>query len=107
MEGYWNIKQLSQYLNVKPSTIYSWAAEGKIPLVRIHHLIRFRKEEIESWLRSLKAQDPKLPAFSGKANNSHIRTLDDLIAHAKKQVYNPARGKPDQAKAGKEVDDDL
>ena len=44
------IKDLAEQLRIKPSTLYAWASQGKIPCVRIHGLIRFRPEDIEGWL---------------------------------------------------------
>ena len=38
MNSYWDIRQLSAYLNVKPSTLYAWVAQGKIPCRKIHRL---------------------------------------------------------------------
>ena len=35
------IKDLSARLNIKPSTLYLWATQGKIPCRKIHGLIRF------------------------------------------------------------------
>ena len=33
------IKDLSARLNIKPSTLYLWAAQGKIPCRKIHGLL--------------------------------------------------------------------
>jgi len=46
------IKELSTWLNIKPSTLYLWAAQGKIPCRKIHGLIRFDPEAITAWLHS-------------------------------------------------------
>ena len=42
----WTVKDLSQRLQVKPSTLYAWTAQGKIPYLRIHGVVRSHKEEI-------------------------------------------------------------
>ena len=39
------IKDLSAWLNIKPSTLYLWAAQGKIPCQKIHGLIRFDRKK--------------------------------------------------------------
>ncbi len=45
-------QELSARLNIKPSTLYLWAAQGKIPCRKIHGLIRFEPDAITAWLRS-------------------------------------------------------
>jgi excisionase family DNA binding protein len=78
------VKELSAWLNIKPSTLYLWAAQGKIPRRKIHGLIRFERDAILRWLDS----------FAGEESNPvcHIQdrnpgtTVDDLIARAKRDV---------------------
>ena len=89
MNSYWDIRQLSIYLNVKPSTLYAWAAQGKISCVKLHGLVRFRREDIEGWIDSFQV-DPG-PRISPFAPSRGPRSdLDTLIARAKAQAYNPA-----------------
>ena len=38
-----NVKQVAQYLQLKESTIYSWAQDGKIPAIKIGRTWRFRQ----------------------------------------------------------------
>ena len=52
MYVYMSIKRLSQYLDIKPSTLYAWVEKGIIPHYRIQGCIRFRLDEIEEWLKS-------------------------------------------------------
>ena len=49
-----NVKDLSEYLKIKPSTLYSWAARGIIPHYKVYGLLRFKKEEIDLWIESFK-----------------------------------------------------
>ena len=44
------VKEVADYLRVKPSTVYDWAKQGKIPAVKIGRLWRFGREEIEAWV---------------------------------------------------------
>ena len=46
--GYWDIRDLSHYLKVKMKTLYALVPE--IPHYRVGKLIRFRKQEIDSWM---------------------------------------------------------
>ena len=83
------IKDLSAQLNIKPSTLYLWAAQGKIPCQKIHGLIRFDPEAITIWLRSFEpSQAPAIPPLT---QHSH-RDVDQLIEAAKREVYTPGHG---------------
>ncbi len=45
-----NVKQVAQYLQLKESTIYSWAQDNKIPAIKIGRTWRFRRADLDSWL---------------------------------------------------------
>ena len=51
-KAYLNVEEVSRYLGVKPSTIYQWAEEGKIPAYKVGRMWRFKKEEIDGWMES-------------------------------------------------------
>lgn len=53
-----NVKQVARYLQLKESTIYSWAQDGKIPAIKIGRTWRFRRADLDAWLeRHLKAEE--------------------------------------------------
>jgi len=81
------IKDLAEQLRMKPSTLYAWVSQNKIPCVRIHGLIRFRSAEIEGWLSGFTKDRPALPHYK-----SHGRDIDEIIAAAKRAIYNPRHG---------------
>ena len=88
-----DIKTLSRLLNIKPCTLYAWAAQGRIPCLKIHGLIRFHKDEIDTWMEDFrklpKAQEPS-PLRSAASN------LNRLIARAKQAAYNSRHGETRQ-----------
>jgi excisionase family DNA binding protein len=45
-----NVKQVAAYLQLKESTVYTWAQEGKIPAIKIGRRWQFRRSDIEAWL---------------------------------------------------------
>ncbi|MGI6367643.1 MAG: helix-turn-helix domain-containing protein [Anaerolineae bacterium] len=49
-EALLNVKQVAEYLQLKESTIYSWAQDNKIPAIKIGRTWRFRRTDIEAWL---------------------------------------------------------
>ena len=81
------VKALSQRLQIKPSTLYAWVSQGKIPCVRIHGLIRFRPEEIEGWLAGFAQKRPALAECRRRGGD-----IDAVIAAAKRAIYNPRHG---------------
>jgi excisionase family DNA binding protein len=97
------IKDLSSWLNIKPSTLYLWAAQGKIPCQKIHGLIRFDPEQIHRWLESFQDKPPvPVPSFFRNCRTD----VDRLIEAAKRDAYTP-RGetRPTASPKGKEGDD--
>lgn len=46
------VEEVAAYLRVKPSTVYDWAKQGKIPAVKMGRLWRFETEKIEEWVRN-------------------------------------------------------
>lgn len=97
-----DIKDLSQQLNIKPSTLYAWVAQGKIPYVKIHGLIRFVQDEIERWVTSFRKERANSSIMVPKKRNH--RKVDILIERAKQDVYNIPYGRPDRIRAGKDGD---
>jgi excisionase family DNA binding protein len=90
------IKDLAEQLSIKPSTLYAWASQGKIPYLKIHGLIRFDAEAITAWLRSF---EPGPPIVVPPLPRQSHRDLDRLIEAAKRDVYTPACEKPDEVRA--------
>ncbi|MHB8544637.1 MAG: helix-turn-helix domain-containing protein [Leptospirales bacterium] len=89
----WDIQTLSRHLAIKPSTLYSWVVQGRIPAVRIHRLVRFRPEEIAEWLAGFRTAPPKSSGRSAKTKGRTEPTaVDRLIARARREVYNDACG---------------
>lgn len=99
------IKELSAWLNIKPSTLYLWVSQKKIPCLRIYGLVRFEREAIQAWLNS----------FSSSCRNSppprllrhHTDEVDHLIEAAKRAVYTSRHGetRPTASPLGKENND--
>lgn len=64
-----DIKELSEYLGIGKSKIYSLIRLKKIPASRIGRQYRFSKEVIDAWLKEriiTKKEEPALPFFKDK-----------------------------------------
>ena len=50
------VKEVSEFLNVKPSTVYQWAELGQIPCLKLNGCLRFDIEDIKRWIASCKKE---------------------------------------------------
>jgi excisionase family DNA binding protein len=99
-----NIKELSAWLNLKPATLYVWVAQGKIPALKLHGLIRFLREDVERWLEDCRGT-PRVAAPVPSRTQARGE-IDDIIVTAKREVYNSSHGKPDQDRATRKGEPD-
>jgi excisionase family DNA binding protein len=53
------IKELSEYLKLNEKTAYRLASEGKIPGFKVGGSWRFRKSEIDRWIKSQEQKEDK------------------------------------------------
>ncbi|MCE5258312.1 MAG: helix-turn-helix domain-containing protein [Chloroflexi bacterium] len=49
-DGILSVRQVAEYLQLKASTVYTWAQEGKIPATKVGRSWKFTSEDIERWL---------------------------------------------------------
>lgn len=82
------VKELANQLHIKPSTLYAWAGQGRIPCLKLHGLVRFEREAIEHWVASFRV-DPTPRTTPSAPSRGPSSELDALIARAKGQAYNP------------------
>lgn len=98
------VKELSTWLNIKPSTLYLWVSQNKIPCRRIHGLVRFEPEAIQAWLNGFSSTSRHRPP---RAPRHKAGDVDHLIEAAKRAVYTPRHGetRPTASPLGKESND--
>ena len=51
MDKMLTVKDLSEWLQVSPSTIYQWTHTGFVPHYKLPKGVRFKDDEIEKWLK--------------------------------------------------------
>ncbi len=44
-------RQVATLFNVQRSTVYTWAAQGRLPTIRLNGRLRFQPESLESLLK--------------------------------------------------------
>ena len=94
MKQYLDIAALAERLRIKRSTLYAWAEQGTIPHVKLGRLLRFDPDEIEAWLQDHRRESIPGPSLHRRQHGTD--SVDALIATAKREVYTPSRGRPDQ-----------
>jgi len=53
MEDRWlSVDEIAVYLGIKRDTVYRWISERNLPGHKIGRLWKFRKEEIDKWVKS-------------------------------------------------------
>ena len=97
MKHYLNITTLAERLAIKRSTLYAWAEQGSIPHLKLGRLLRFDPDEIDRWLHAHRRDGTPEPTL--RQHRSGTDCVDVLIARAKREVYTPCHGKPDQDRA--------
>ena len=55
MEKLLTVKELAEWLQISPSTIYQWTHTGFVPHYKLPKGVRFKEEEIERWLKKRKS----------------------------------------------------
>ena len=53
VEDRWlSVSEISSYLGVSTDTVYRWIAKGSMPAHRIGRFWRFKKEEVDEWVKA-------------------------------------------------------
>ncbi len=56
MEDRWlSVDEIADYLGVKRDTVYKWISERDLPAHKIGRLWKFKKAEVDTWVREGKA----------------------------------------------------
>jgi excisionase family DNA binding protein len=101
------ILEVSQYLHIKPATLYSKVESGDIPHYKIGRLVRFRREDIDRWME----EHRRIPIDVKKAVRSVLRTpnkssldqvIKKVIAKEKELMYPSHNGRSDQIRDHRE-----
>jgi excisionase family DNA binding protein len=65
MEDRWlSVDEIAAYLGIKRDTVYKWIAEKQMPAHRMGRLWKFRKEEVDEWVKTGGADDSRTIARS-------------------------------------------
>ena len=79
------IKEVSEFLKVKQSTLYSWVNQKRIPSFKLNGLWRFDMEKIEEWIKA--SYGLKVVPQRITKKKSGNKDIDRIIKHAIGEVY--------------------
>ena len=54
-----SLKEIAEHLNVKPSTIYAWVNQKRLPYIKIGRLVKFDLRDIDAWIQERKVNEFK------------------------------------------------
>ena len=74
------IQEVSEFLKVKKSTLYSWVNQKLIPSFKLNGLWRFDMEKIEEWVKA--SHDLKVVSKRMTKKTSRNQDIDSIIQHA-------------------------
>ncbi len=52
-----SVEEIAEYLGIKRDTVYKWIDRKKMPAHKVGSLWKFRKEEVDDWVRSGEASE--------------------------------------------------
>ncbi len=81
-----NIKEVSQYLGIKISTLYFYVENGDIPHYRIGRLIRFKKQEVDQWMEGNKKEKIDLSKMATQMLGKMPHQILDVPSIVKKAI---------------------
>jgi len=65
MEDRWlSVEEIAQYLGISKDTVYTWINNKKMPAHKIGRLWKFKKDEVDEWVR-----DGKKGGMDNKKSN--------------------------------------
>lgn len=54
-----NINELSKYIDLSTSAIYSWVSQRRIPFVKCGRLTKFDLQRIDEWIKENSVKEKK------------------------------------------------
>ena len=60
MEDRWlSVDEIAAYLGIKRDTVYKWISEKQMPAHRMGRLWKFRKDDVDDWVKTGGAADSR------------------------------------------------
>lgn len=79
------IKEVSEFLKIKQSTLYSWVNRKLIPSFKLNGLWRFDMEKIEDWVKA--STQTKVSSQRITKKTMKNQDIDRIIKHAIEEAH--------------------
>ena len=67
MDDRWlSVEEISEYLGVSKDTIYTWIDAKGLPAHRLGRLWKFKRDEVDAWIKSGGASDRQVESDKGR-----------------------------------------
>ena len=58
-DRWYSVDEIAEYLGVKQDTLYKWIERKRLPAHKVGRLWKFRKDEVDDWVRLGSRDDGK------------------------------------------------
>jgi excisionase family DNA binding protein len=55
-----NTKETAEFLGISKNTLYEWIVQKKIPYFKVGRLVKFKREDLEGWLKKKKMEEKEI-----------------------------------------------
>ena len=70
MDDRWlSVDDIAEYLGIAKDTVYTWIAVRDMPAHRVGRLWKFKKDEVDAWVKSGSASDSTPPTGQSSENS--------------------------------------
>ena len=60
MEDRWlSVDEIGDYLGIKRDTVYKWISDKELPAHKVGRLWKFKRDEVNTWVRKGRAESSK------------------------------------------------
>ena len=69
MDDRWqSVDDIADYLGISKDTVYTWITARGMPAHRVGRLWKFKKDEVDAWVKSGSAADPSPQSPTGSGS---------------------------------------
>jgi excisionase family DNA binding protein len=58
MDRWLSVEEIAAYLGIKRDTVYKWIERKKMPAHKVGSLWKFKRDEVDAWVRTGEAAEP-------------------------------------------------